>query len=120
MLWELGTIFLRKFQFVFDENNKVIGMYKYYEGDDKEQKDNDGNNPDDPDSNIMKIVLIVSLSVIFAALLIFIGMFIQKKCNKNRKKRANELKENFEYVSENTDENGLAINSDKKIIKEEE
>ena len=119
MLWELGTIFLRKFQFVFDENNKVIGMYKYYEGDDKEQKDNDGNNHDNPDSNIMKIVLIVSLSVIFAALLIFIGMFIQKKCNKNRKKRANELKENFEYVSENTDENGLAINGDKKIIKEE-
>ena len=47
-------------------------------------------------------------------------MFIQKKCNKNRKKRANELKENFEYVSENTDENGLAINGDKKIIKDEE
>ena len=67
----------------------------------------------------MKIVLIISLSVIFAVLLILTGMFIQKKiCNKDRKKRANELKDNFVYESENTDENCLAINSEKKIIKE--
>ena len=118
-IWELGTIFLRKFQFVFNENSQSIGIYKYYEGDDKDDKDKRGDNPDNDNSNIMKIVLIISLSVIFAVLLILTGMFIQKKiCNKDRKKRANELKDNFVYESENTDENGLAINSEKKIIKE--
>ena len=116
---ELGTIFLRKFQFVFNENSQSIGIYKYYEGDDRDDKDKRGDNPDNDNSNIMKIVLIISLSVIFAVLLILTGMFIQKKiCNKDRKKRANELKDNFVYESENTDENGLAINSEKKIIKE--
>ena len=34
MIWGLRTIFLRKFQFVFNENSHSIGIYKYYEGDD--------------------------------------------------------------------------------------
>ena len=42
------------------------------------------------------------------------GMIIQKVCFKDRKKRANELKDNFEYISENPDENILVINDDKK------
>ena len=96
---------------------KTIGFYKYYNGEDK--KDN-RITPEEKISYTMKIVLIVVLSAIFAGLLIFIGMFLQKICNKDRKKRANELKDNFEYISENVDDNGLAINSDKKILKDEE
>ena len=116
--WAFGTTFLRKFQFVFNDDLKTIGFYKPYSG------ENDDNNewkkPDKNNSNTMKIVLIVTLSIIFAALLIFIGMFIQKTiCNKNRKKRANELKDNFEYISENADKNGLIINNDKKIINDD-
>jgi len=117
MIWELGTVFLRKFQFVYNEDLKTIGFYKYYNGEDKKD---DWITPEEKISYTMKIVLIVVLSAIFAGLLIFIGMFLQKICNKDRKKRANELKDNFEYISENVDDNGLAINSDKKILKDEE
>ena len=116
-IWEFGTVFLRKFQFVFNDDLKTIGFYKDYSG------DNDNNGIDHPDKNnsdTKKIILIVVLSLIFAALLIFIGMLIQKKiCNRDRKKRANELKDNYVYMSENVDENGLEINSDKKILKDD-
>lgn len=118
MVWELGTPFLRKFQFVFNEDLKTIGFYKLYDGNNNNKipEGNEGNNSND----IWKILLIVFLSLIFAGLLIFLGMFLQRKvCNQNRKKRANELKDNFEYISENNDENGLGINSDQKIIKDD-
>ena len=118
MVWELGTPFLRKFQFVFNEDLKTIGFYKLYDGNNNNKipEGNEGNNSND----IWKILLIVFLSLIFAGLLIFLGMFLQRKvCNQNRIKRANELKDNFEYISENNDENGLGINSDQKIIKDD-
>ena len=117
MIWELGTVFLKKFQFVYNEDLKTIGFYKTYKGEDKKD---DRLAPEDKISYTMKIVLIVVLTAIFAGLLIFIGMFIQKICNKDRKKRANELKDNFEYISENADDNGLAINSDKRILNDED
>ncbi len=117
MIWELGTVFLKKFQFVYNEDLKTIGFYKTYKGEDKKD---DRLTPEDKISYTMKIVLIVVLTAIFAGLLIFIGMFIQKICNKDRKKRANELKDNFEYISENADDNGLAINSDKRILNDED
>lgn len=113
MEWELGTVFLRKFQYVFNENSRTIGFYQLYDGNDNNGGDNNGDI-----STKWKIILIVGLSIIFAILLIFIGMLIQKKiCNKNRKQRANELTDNFEYIN---DENRESINSDKKIMKDDD
>ena len=63
---------------------------------------------------ITKTIVIIALIIIFSILLIIFGMFIQKICFKDRKKRANELKDNFEYISDNTDENGLVINDEDK------
>ena len=68
------------------------------------------------------IVFIVILSALTAFLLIYFGMIIQKKCfNKNRKIRANELDENFNYESKNDEnnDNKLYINGDNEIIKDE-
>ena len=48
-------------------------------------------------------------------------MVIQKKfCNKDRRLRANELDDNFNYECHNDDNNILAINDDKKLIKEDD
>ena len=119
--WVLGTVFLRKFQFVFNEESKTIGYYR------QPQQDNDDNNSNNKDdlnegkkTNIIKIMIIIILAVIFSVLFIVLGMVIQKKmCNKDRKIRANELDDNFNYESSNNEENILVNNDDKKIIKDD-
>jgi len=117
--WVLGTVFLRKFQFVFDEDSRKIGFYRQFQ--ENKEDNNNGNDNDNNNQNITKTVVIIILIIIFSTLLIVFGMVIQKICFKDRKKRANELKDNFEYISENNDENILAINDeDKKIIKDDE
>ena len=115
--WIFGSVFLRKFQLVFDNEAKTIGIYKRVDNPYDDDKD-------EPDTKkIMMIVLIVVLNVITALLLIFFWMIIQKKFfNKNRKVRANELDENFNYVSKNDEDNEgnkLDINGENKIIKDE-
>ena len=110
MDWIFGTVFLRKFRLIFDNDAKTIGYYKKVENPfDDNLKENNG-------TKTLKTVFIIFLVIIFSFLLIFFGMIIQRKYfNKNRKIRANELEENFSYESKNNDEN----NNDKKIINEE-
>ena len=97
MGWILGSIFLRKFQLIFDQDSKTIGYYKKC----------DYNTYDDTDylrginsSRTVKTIVIFILVIIFSFILVCFGMVIQKKYfNKNRKIRANELEENFSYES---------------------
>jgi len=97
MGWILGSIFLRKFQLIFDQDSKTIGYYKKGEY----------NTYDDTDylrginsSRTVKTIVIFILVIIFSFILVCFGMVIQKKYfNKNRKLRANELEENFSYES---------------------
>ena len=114
--WIFGSVFLRKFQLVFDQDAKTIGYYKKVE------------NPyDDVDSlkglngaKTLKTVFIFILIIILSFLLVILGMIVQRKFfNKNRKLRANELEENFSYEGKNNYENNLEINNDKKIIRDE-
>ena len=114
--WVLGTVFLRKFQLVFDEDSRKIGFYRQFQETNEDHNNNENNN-----ESITKTIVVIFLIIIFSGLLILFGMVIQKIRLKDRKKRANELKDNFEYISENTDENGLVINDeDKKIIKDDD
>ena len=112
--WVLGTPFLRKYQFVFNNDLKTIGYYKQIDY-------NEGNNEDEylkemNKHKTVKTVFIFILIIIFSFLLIFFGMLIQRKYfNKNRKIRANELEENFSYESYNNKD----INTSNKIIKED-
>ena len=115
--WVLGTIFLRKFQFVFNIDSKTLGYYRPI------QQQNESNNKNMMDLNgsrTFKTIIIFILVIIFSFVLVCFGMIIQKKYfNKNRKLRANELEENFSYESRNHNEKNMQINDDKKIIKEE-
>ena len=114
--WNLGSVFLRKFQLIFDEEAKTIGYYKKVEN----PYDDIENLKDNNTSKIAKTIFIIILVIIFSFLLIFFGMIVQRKYfNKNRKIRANELEENFSYESKNNDESKFEINNDKKIINEE-
>ena len=113
--WVLGSVFLRKYQFVFNNDLKTIGYYRqvqHYEDDNDNLKDLNK-------QKTVKTIIIFILIIIFSFLFVILGMIIQKKYfNKNRKLRANELEENFSYESKNNSENSLGINDDKKIINE--
>ena len=82
--WILGEVFFKKYQLIFEQDKKIIGFY---------YKIKDKNNF----LNFNKILNIILIVVI----LIFIVIFIYKYLKNNKRKfHANELKENFEYVSD--------------------
>jgi hypothetical protein len=113
--WVLGSVFLRKYQFVFNNDLKTIGYYRQVQ----HYEDDNDNLKDINKQKTVKTIIIFILIIIFSFLFVILGMIIQKKYfNKNRKLRANELEENFSYESKNNSENSLGINDDKKIINE--
>ena len=118
--WIFGSIFLRKYQFVFNPDSKTIGYYKsmndyknnfidenkYKNIDIIQNKKIEENNITNINQNINAkkenenikqyiIYLIIGiLFVIFSILFIFLGIFIQRKClNYRRRKRVNELED---------------------------
>ena len=94
--WYIGIPFLTKYRLSFNYDTKKIGFYKN-DGIiiDKKVKSigNDGKNFFD--SIIFKIILIVLLIFI----IFILGMVFQKKFQKSRKKKANELDDSYEYES---------------------
>ena len=101
--WTLGKIFTSKYKFVFNQKNKQIGFYN------KKGSSNTG----DKDNNSFrsKILWIISGIIVLCAILILLGYFIGKYLNKARKKRANELLDDFDYIQDNKDENNKNINN---------
>ena len=98
--WIFGSIFLRKYQFIFNQDSKTIGYYKSMNNFYDETTKNENIEKKD---GIVKYIIIVILFLISSLLLIFFGMLIQKKCfNKNKKSKAHELEdENLLYEDSN-------------------
>ena len=83
-LWTLGNIFMRKYNFYFDNDRKFIGCFG--------EKDNNDNNGFLELFDKIKWYLFVTIGII-------IGFLIGKKLRDNvRKLRANELQDNYEYL----------------------
>jgi len=116
--WVLGSAFLRKYQFVFNEDFKTIGFYKsntYLDYKNNSNLSYRANNV-----KIIKYIFIFLFLIILSFLFIFVGMIIQRKVfNKNRRMRANELEDNFSYDSKFINE-GKSINSKNTRISENE
>lgn len=113
-IWILGQPFLKKYKFTYNFDARTVGMYfgmieeEKQENEEKENKENEFNK--------FWIILIIC-SVIIITLGIIIYILIRKI---PRKKRANELEENFDYNGNintndnnnvNNNENGLGINN---------
>jgi len=82
--WILGSIFLRKYNFVFEQKTGTIGFYNMNIAQEemKEEK------------STRSLGIIIILYIIYCIVLIFIGFIIAKKYYKNKKKKvANELDE---------------------------
>ena len=99
--WFLGRAFLNKYQFFFNPDTKVIGFYnpnilveKINDEDDNIKKDKNN------DSNILSkyLIYVLILSFLLFISIIFGIFYACKSCNNNKKrKRANELDDEFEY-----------------------
>ena len=101
-IWKLGEPFFINYQFTFDQERKIVGFYNPFlpriKNDDYlkqiEDKIQIVNSSDDKKT----IIYIIVVSIILILILGTLGYFLGKKMNENRKKRANELKdEDFEY-----------------------
>jgi hypothetical protein len=81
--WRLGLPFFKKFNFVFDSDKKVIGVY----------------------DKVLEVNIILqnswknNLIVLLFVIISFMAFFIYKMyIHKPRKIRANELEDNYEYI----------------------
>ena len=89
--WYLGLPFYKAYQFVFNFDSKTIGVYEQSPEANKDiEEKNEGNKKKFKISRTL-------LEIIFGILLILIAFFIGKKINEQRKKRANELNDDYEY-----------------------
>ena len=77
-------------------------------------------NVDNISINYNQIIWIISSIICFCFILIFFGYYIGKYLNQTRKKRANELVDDFDYIENNNDEknnckNNLLVDEEKNI-----
>ena len=85
----LGEIFLKKYSLFFNQDSKTIGYYKNI------QETNENNEQKFSFSLTHILLLLILISIIVVGIIIFFY-----KNNKNRKIRANELDDNYEYTAE--------------------
>ena len=90
--WTLGIPFLKKFQTVFNPESKNFGFYVK----------NDENYDNEDSSNNRKFILKLVFCIIVGCGLIAIGLFLGYKLfyKKQRKKKANELDDSYDYIEE--------------------
>ncbi len=106
---ELGKIFLKKYpiNFNFENNKKVIEvydvLYKYPDYNTEEEGKNEKSN----------VALYIIIIVVLIGITGVLGYYLGKYLNKMRKKRANELADDFDYKPEFSiePESDNAINS---------
>ena len=122
VFWDLGLPFMLKYQFVHNYAKKTIGFYIPEKGKEEEQtdeekekeKDNekekeksDINKSDDiKDDNKKKdgnnnLIIYISIGIVIGIGLLIGSFCLGKYMYQKRKKKANELEENFDYSSSN-------------------
>ena len=106
--WKIGRIFLKKYPFMFDYDKKLIS-YVYLKrnwkpkNNSKNQKSNNEQNINNNNSNFKEFVIYVLLFIG-----IIIGLFIGKRIwNKNKRLKANELEERYQYMDKENNKLGI-------------
>ena len=124
-VWYLGLPFYYSNQFIFNYADKTIGIYdqniKIDDNEEKKQNDKDNNNNEKKEKKHFIGVWRIIIEIIIGILLVVGAYFIGKKINEQRKKRANELKDdNYDYSANEekningTEENMIQNNEDNK------
>mgnify|MGYP002626913506 FL=1 len=129
VFWDLGLPFLQKYQFVHNYEKKTIGFYlpekeeeieEPLQSENNEEKQSDINinpnenkngndmnknkNKDDNDNDKDKnnnLAIYIIIGIIVGILLLILAFCLGKNLYQQRKRKANELEENFDYTSSN-------------------
>ena len=106
--WSFGRMFLKKYQFVFDNDQKTITYIETIKIEERDNGINNNANNKEFIITVLKILIIICLLGGFG-----LGLFFGKKIwDKNKKKRANELNDDYDYV-EKKDDKGVGLFEDK-------
>lgn len=101
--FKFGKNFLKKYQFIFKYDQRTIGFMNFNqknEDSNQGQREEENNKTKQTKIEIKQIIWIIILLVLLIG--IIIGVFVGKKIwDKARKKRANELLDDYEYESTN-------------------
>ena len=108
--WKLGKPFLKKYQITLNLDAKSINFYNNT----KENEDEDIDNNYYFNNEKQKNIILIIICVILALILFIVSFLFIKKIKGERKKRANELKdEEYEYYPDNEENN-----KNEKLVKE--
>ena len=99
--WVLGKIFFKKYTIAFNSNSKIIGFYPNSKNKrEKEQKK----------FNIsISWILVIILFILLIIVVIYLIYYIKFKI---RKKRVNELEDNYDYTAQKDNNNPISINNE--------
>jgi hypothetical protein len=99
--WYLGIPFYKAHQLVFNYDSKTIGLYlsKDQMKVINENNNNSSNEMNEKEKGSKRNVAWIVLEILFGLCLVVIAYFIGKKINEQRKKRANELDDDYDYYS---------------------
>ena len=129
VFWDLGLPFLQMYQFVHNYEKKTIGFYlpekeeeieeplpsenneekqsdininpnENKNGNDMNKNKNKDDNDNDKDKN-NNLAIYIIIGIIVGILLLILAFCLGKNLYQQRKRKANELEENFDYTSSN-------------------
>ena len=113
--WIIGEQFIKKHTFSFNIDRKSILFYNEKQFNDKFEENDiiEGVNENDilskrDKKNILIIIILIVGAICFSILSFYLGIKIRER----RKKRANELRDEYEYISER-ETNNISVNSAK-------
>ena len=127
--WVMGKPFLKKYQFSFNPDNKQIYFYSNKEeekeenDEEEEKKGNDGEQNQKNEKidstgkiNITMLIVIIFAIIIVVSIICFILFKYYLSDKFNRKKRANELDDDYDYIEKKENDNknpnnNIGINS---------
>ena len=93
--WNIGKPFYLKYTLVYNGESKAIGFYSKLNLNKNEKK----SGTILFELNAFKIVMIILLFLAFIFLIMILSYFFGKKMNLMKKRRANELDDNYDYYS---------------------
>ena len=101
--WYLGIPFYYAYQLVFNYDSKTIGFYMSKNKNEVINENNKTNNMvnEKEENGKSRSITRTLLEILFGLCLVFAAYFSGKKINEQRKKRANELEDDYEYYSNN-------------------
>ena len=115
--WIIGKIFLRKYPVTFSPSNRLIGFYINPNDDildEKEEKETNNGQLKNDENIFLKNIYLYIIIIIIALIFTCIGLFIGKKIFFIRRKKMNELFD--DYYQYNSNDKGN--NNNQKLNKD--